>query len=114
MTSPNGRVPWEVHRRGLRGGESILDYSLTMTLGASASLDSAMDTIWLQLYGHGWVQCLIGAVAALVGSSLISQVIHKALHLESKVLIVTVTPGKRALSLRLKTILSPTYYIPSA
>lgn len=27
VTSPNGRVPWEVHRRGLRGGESFLDYS---------------------------------------------------------------------------------------
>lgn len=37
-----------------------------------------MDTICLQLYGHGWVQCLIGAVAALVGSSLASQIIHKA------------------------------------
>lgn len=88
MTSPKGRVSWEVHRRGLRGGESFLGCSLTVTLGASALLDSAspvsplsaLDTIWLQLYGRGWVQCLIGAAAALVGSSLACQVIHKALE----------------------------------
>lgn len=29
VTSPTGRVPWEVHRRGLWGGESFLDCSLT-------------------------------------------------------------------------------------